>query len=58
MVGKNDKLLYDTTTIVQEVTLGMDAGSKIVGLSATTRKKVLFEAEVTLRNIPVYSVGY
>ena len=44
------QLLYDTTTIVQEVTLGVDAGSKTVGLSATTKKKVLFEAEVTLRN--------
>lgn len=44
------QLLYDTTTIVQEVTLGVDAGSKIIGLSATTRKKVLFEAEVALRN--------
>ena len=44
------QLLYDTTSIVQEVTLGVDAGSKTVGLSATTNKKVLFEAEVTLRN--------
>lgn len=44
------QLLYDATTIVQEVTLGVDAGSKTIGLSATTNKKVLFEAEVTLRN--------
>ena len=44
------QLLYDTTSIVQEVTLGVDVGSKTVGLSATTKKKVLFEAEVTLRN--------
>ena len=44
------QLLYDTTSIVQEVTLGVDAGSKTIGLSATTKKKVLFEAEVTLRN--------
>ena len=44
------QLLYDTTSIVQEVTLGVDAGSKKVGLSATTKKKVLFEAELTLRN--------
>ena len=44
------QLLYDTTTIVQEVTLGVDAGSKTIGLSATTKKKVLFEAEVMLRN--------
>ena len=44
------QLLYDTTSVVQEVTLGVDAGSKTVGLSATTKKKVLFEAEVMLRN--------
>ena len=44
------QLLYNTTSIVQEVTLGVDAGSKTIGLSATTKKKVLFEAEVTLRN--------
>ena len=44
------QLLYDTTSIVQEVMLGVDAGSKKVGLSATTKKKVLFEAEITLRN--------
>ena len=44
------QLLYDTTTIVQEVTLGVDAGSKTIGLSATTKKKVLLEAEVSLRN--------
>ena len=44
------QLLYDTTSIVQDVILGVDAGSKVVGLSVTTKKKVLFEAEVTLRN--------
>ena len=44
------QLLYDTTSIVQEITLGVDAGSKVVGLSATTKKKVLFEAELILRN--------
>lgn len=37
-------------TYIQDVTLGVDAGSKKIGLSATTTKKVLFEAEVTLRN--------
>ena len=44
------QLLYDTTTIIQEVTLGVDVGSRTIGLSATTKKKVLFEAEVILRN--------
>ena len=37
-------------TYTQDVTLGVDTGSKKIGLSATTTKKVLFEAEVTLRN--------
>lgn len=37
-------------TYVQNVTLGVDAGAKKIGLSATTTKTVLFEAEVTLRN--------
>ena len=37
-------------TFTQEVSLGVDAGSKKIGLSATTTKKVLFEAEVMLRN--------
>ena len=37
-------------TFTQEVSLGVDAGSKHIGLSATTTKAVLFEANVTLRN--------
>lgn len=37
-------------TFTQEVSLGVDAGSKHIGLSATTKKSVLFEADVTLRN--------
>lgn len=44
------RLLYDTTEYTQPVTLGVDAGSKHIGLSATTDKKVLFEADVELRN--------
>ena len=44
------QLLYVTTNVVQAVTLGVDAGSKVAGLSATTEKKVLFESEVELRN--------
>lgn len=44
------QLLYVTTNVVQAVTLGVDAGSKVVGLSATMEKKVLFESEVELRN--------
>ena len=44
------QLLYDTTNFVQEVTLGVDSGSKHIGLSATTKDKVLFESDVELRN--------
>ena len=35
---------------VQDVNLGIDAGSKCIGVSATTPNKVLYEANVILRN--------
>ena len=44
------QLAYDTPKGVQEVSLGVDAGTKHVGFSATTKKKVLFEAELLLRS--------
>ena len=44
------QLVYDTPNCVQEVSLGVDAGTKHVGFSATTKKKVLFEAELLLRS--------
>lgn len=44
------QLTYDCPNRVQEVSLGVDAGSKHVGLSATTKKKVLFEAQLELRD--------
>ena len=44
------QLTYDTPNGVQEVSLGVDAGTKHVGFSATTKKKVLFEAELRLRS--------
>ena len=44
------QLDYETTNHTQEVTLGVDTGSKTIGLSATTEKNVLFESEVMLRN--------
>ena len=34
----------------QDISLGVDAGYKHIGISATTEKRVLFEAEVELRN--------
>ena len=48
------QLLYEPeTTAVQDITLGVDAGSKHIGLSATTENKVLYEADVELRNVIV-----
>lgn len=44
------RLMYESTAYTQPVSLGVDAGSKTIGLSATTDRKVLYEAEVTLRN--------
>ena len=44
------QLTYGTPNGVQEVSLGVDAGTKHVGFSATTKKKVLFEAELLLRS--------
>ena len=43
------QLLYGSSGYRQHVTLGVDAGSKHIGLSATTKKKELFSAEVKLR---------
>jgi N6-L-threonylcarbamoyladenine synthase len=42
--------LYETTDFTQPVSLGIDAGSKHIGVSATTERKVLYEADVSLRN--------
>lgn len=44
------QLLYGSSGYKQPVNLGVDAGSKHIGISATTEKEVLFEAEVELRN--------
>ena len=44
------QLMYESTTHTQPVSLGIDAGSKHIGVSATTETKVLYEADVTLRN--------
>lgn len=44
------QLLYESTTHTQKINLGIDAGSKTIGVSATTETKVLYEAEVVLRN--------
>ena len=44
------QLLYGSTCYTQEVILGVDAGSKTIGMSASTKTKELFAAEATLRN--------
>ena len=44
------QLLYPCENGTQPITLGVDAGSKHVGISATTKDKVLYEADVELRN--------
>ena len=44
------QLLYKTTDNTEDITLGVDAGSKHIGLSATTKKKELFSGEYELRN--------
>lgn len=44
------QLLYESTNYTQPVSLGIDAGSKHIGISATTESKVLYEVDVELRN--------
>ena len=44
------QLLYETSNFKQEISLGVDSGSKHIGLSSTTTNEVLFEADVELRN--------
>ena len=44
------QLLVETTKYTQPITLGVDAGSKHVGLSASSEKKEYFQGELLLRN--------
>ena len=44
------QLDYDTTEFTQPITLGIDAGSKHIGVSSTTTEKELYAADVELRN--------
>lgn len=44
------KLKYGSSGYKQPITLGVDAGSKVIGLSATTEKDELFAGECHLRN--------
>ena len=43
-------LLYSSTNYTQDITLGVDSGYKHIGLSATTKDKVLYESDIELRN--------
>ena len=49
MVPFTLQLLYGSSGYKQEVSLGIDAGTQHIGVSATTEKGVLFEAEVQPR---------
>lgn len=44
------QLVYGSSGYTQEVILGVDAGSKTVGMSASTQKEELFAANVNPRN--------
>lgn len=44
------ELTFECENHVQPITLGVDAGSKVIGLSATTMAKELYSSEVVLRN--------
>lgn len=44
------QLLFVCDNITQPVTLGIDAGSRHIGISASTEKKELYAADVELRN--------
>lgn len=44
------QLLFDCEDQTQPITLGVDAGSKHIGLSATTETQELYSAEIELRN--------
>src|SRR5215469_1238629 len=49
MVPFTIQLLYGSSGYKQAVSLGVDAGTQHIGVSATTEQKVLFEAEVKPR---------
>lgn len=44
------QLMYESEHNAQSVSLGIDAGSKSIGMSATTKTTVLYEADVELRD--------
>lgn len=44
------QLNYETKDHTQDIVLGVDAGSKVIGISATIKNKEVYSAEVKLRN--------
>ena len=42
------QLLFECENQTQDITLGIDAGSKVVGLSATTEKQEMYSAEAEI----------
>lgn len=44
------QLMYESENKTQPISLGVDAGSKTIGISVTTESKELYASEVTLRN--------
>lgn len=44
------QLLFECDDITQDITLGVDAGSKTIGISATTKEKELYASNVQLRS--------
>lgn len=44
------QLLYQNTNYTQPISLGVDAGSKYIGMSATTETKEVYASEIELRN--------
>ncbi|MDR1539437.1 MAG: RRXRR domain-containing protein, partial [Clostridiales bacterium] len=43
------QLLYESAEYTRPINLGVDAGSKTIGISATTEKEELYAAEAELR---------
>jgi len=50
MVPFSIQLLYGSSGYAQAISLGVDAGTHRIGVSATTEQQVLFEAEVLPRS--------
>src|SRR5262249_31105239 len=44
------RLCFETTAYRQPITVGVDTGSQTIGIAATTNGKVVYQAEVHLRN--------